>query len=104
MAQGKNGGRGRSDGRAGRDGHGGAGRSGHGAGYSSASKTVKYGLCKEPEGHVFEYGGHGAADKMRVTMEKVQQYVGLKFGEDIANELKNELRWFFHRLHTQLLR
>ena len=25
---------------------------------------------------------------MRVTQEKIQQYVGLKFGEDIANELK----------------
>jgi len=92
MAQGKNGGRGRSDGRAGRDGRGGAGRSGRGAGYSSASKTVKYGLCKELEGHVFDYSGNGAADKMRVTMEKVQQYVGLKFGEDIANELKNRVK------------
>ena len=95
MTQARYGGRGRSDGRAGRDGRGGAGRSGRGAGYSSASKTVKYGLCKELEGHVFEYGGHGAADKMRVTMEtmeKVQQYVGLKFGEDIANELKNRVK------------
>jgi len=92
MTQARYGGRGRSDGRAGRDGRGGAGRSGRGAGYSLASKTVKYGLCKELEGHVFEYGGHGAADKMRVTMEKVQQFVGLKFGEDIANELKNRVK------------
>ena len=92
MAQGRNGGRSRGDGRAGRDGRGGAGRSGRGAGYSSASKTIKYGLCKELKGHVFEYGGHGAADKMRVTMEKVQQFVGLKFGEDIANELKNRVK------------
>ena len=92
MARGRDGGRGRGDGRAGRDGRGGAGRSGRGAGYSSASKTVKYGLCKELEGHVFEYGGNGAADKMRVTMEKVQQFVGLKFGEDIANELQNRVK------------
>ena len=65
---------------------------GRGAGYSSASKTVKYGLCKELEGHVFEYGGQGAADKMRVTMEKIHQIVGLKFGEDVANELKNRAK------------
>jgi len=57
-----------------------------------ASKTVKYGLCKELEGHVFEYGGHGAADKMRITMEKIQQFVGLKFGEDVSNELKNRAK------------
>ena len=92
MARGRDGGRGRGDGRAGRDGRGGAGRSGRGAGYSSASKTVKYGLCKELEGHVFEYGGQGAADKMRVTMEKIHQFVGLKFGEDVANELKNRAK------------
>ena len=29
---------------------------------------------------------------MRVTMEKVQQFVGLKFGEDIANELQNRVK------------
>jgi len=92
MTQARFGGRGRSDGRAGRDGRGGAGRTGRGAGYSSASKTVKHGLCKELEGHVFEYGGQGAADKMRVTMEKIHQLVGLKFGEDVANELKNRAK------------
>ena len=26
---------------------------------------------------------------MRVTQEKIHQYVGIKYGEDIANELKN---------------
>jgi hypothetical protein len=57
-----------------------------------ASKTTKYGLCKELEGHVFEYGGNGAADKMHVTMEKIQQFAGLKFGEDNANELKNRVK------------
>ena len=48
------------------------------------------GLCKELEGHIFDYGGHGAANTMRVTQEKIQQYVGIKFGEDIANEIKNK--------------
>jgi len=63
----------------------------------------KYGLCKELEGHVFEYGGHGAADKMRVTMEKIQQFVGLKFGKDVPTNSRIEPRWFAHRLNTPLL-
>ena len=92
MTQARYGGRGRVDGRGGRDGRGGAGRSGRGNGYSTNPKSIKSGLCKELEGHVFEYGGHGAADKMRISMEKIQQYVGVKYGEDIANELKNRAK------------
>ena len=63
------------------------------AGKDSSGGTpeiTKMGLCKELEGHIFDYGGHGAADTMRVTQEKIQQYVGLKFGKDIANEIKNK--------------
>ena len=82
------GGRGKTDGRTGRDGCG-AGRAGRGQGYSTKPKATKVGLCKELEHHVFNYGGHAAADTMWVTQEKVQQYVGIKYGEDIANELKN---------------
>ena len=92
MTRGRYGGRGRADGRGGRDGRGGAGGSGRGQGYSTTPKSLKSGLCKELEGHVFEYGGHGAADKMRITMEKIQQYVGIKYGEDISAELKNRSR------------
>jgi hypothetical protein len=44
-------------------------------GYSSKPKTTKMGLCKELEGHIFDYGGLGAADTMRVTQEKIQHYV-----------------------------
>ena len=91
MTQARYGGRGRVDGRGGRDGRGGAGRNGRGNGYSTKPKTIKTGLCKELDGHVFEYGGHGAADTMRTTMEKLHQYVGVKYGEDIANELKNRV-------------
>ena len=29
---------------------------------------------------------------MRITQEKIQQYVGIKYGEDIANELKNRVQ------------
>jgi hypothetical protein len=48
------------------------------------------GLCKELEGQIFDYGGHGAANTMQVTQEKIQQYVGLKFGKDILNKIKNK--------------
>jgi len=81
------GGRGKTDGRAGRDSRGGAGR---GQGYTTKPKATKVGLCKELEHHLFDYGGHTAADTMWVTQEKVQQYVGIKYGKDIANKLKNQ--------------
>ena len=48
------------------------------------------GLCKELEGHIFDYGGHGAANTMQVTQEKIQLYIGIKFGKDIANDIKNK--------------
>jgi hypothetical protein len=67
----------------------GSGRAGRGQGYQTKPKTTKVGLCKELEHHVFNYDGHTAANTMRVTQEKVQQYVGIKYGKDIANELKN---------------
>jgi hypothetical protein len=65
-------------------------RQSRGLGYSSKPKTTKIGLCKELEGHIFDNGGHGAANTMRVIQEKVQQYVGIKFGEDNANKIKNK--------------
>ena len=85
-------GKGRGYGHARRDGRGDAGRNGHGSGYSSKPKTTKVGLCKELEGNVFDYGGHGAADTMIITQEKIQQYVGIKYSEDIGNELKNKVQ------------
>jgi hypothetical protein len=63
------GGRGQGDRRGGRNGRGSPGRQGHGLGYSSKPKTTQVGICKEQEGHIFDYGGHGAADTMRVTQE-----------------------------------
>jgi hypothetical protein len=93
MAQaGSGGGRGKTDGRGGRGGRGGAGKAGRGQGYSTKPKSTKVGLCKELEHHVFDYGGRSAADTMRITQVKIQQYVGIKYGEDIANELKNRVQ------------
>ena len=87
---GHHGGRGQGDGHGRYNGRGGPDRQGHGSGYSSKPKTTKVGLCKELEGHIFDYGGHVAANTMRVTQKKIQQYVGIKFGEDIANKIKNK--------------
>jgi hypothetical protein len=79
---------------AGRDGRGAAnGRGngrGRGAGYASKPKTAKVGLCKELESNIFDYGVSNAADLMRTTQEKIAQYVGIKYGEDIANEITNK--------------
>ncbi len=53
-------------------------------------KTSKVGLCKELESIIFDYGILNAANLMRTTQEKIGQYVGIKYGEDIANELTNK--------------
>ncbi len=73
------------------EGHSGAGQKGHGSGYLAKPKTTKVGLCKELKSNVFHYGGYNAADTMRVTREKKQQYVGTKYGEDIANKICNKV-------------
>ena len=51
---------------------------------------MKVGLCKELENHFFDYGVSNAANLMRMTQQKITQYVGIKYGEDIANELTNK--------------
>ncbi len=83
--------RGRNSGRAGRGlGNGqGQGR-GRGTGYTSKPRTLKVGLCKELENNIFDYGIPNAADLMCTTQEMIGQYVGIKYGEDIANELTNK--------------
>ena len=54
-------------------------------GYTLKPKTWKVGLCKELESNIFDYGVPNAADLMRTIQEKIEQYVGIKYGEDIAN-------------------
>jgi hypothetical protein len=41
---------------------------------------------------VFDFGTTTAANQMRITQEKIAQYIGAKCGEDIANELQNKTR------------
>ena len=81
---------GRSGGRGGRGtaGRGGRGR-GRGSSYSAQSGTAKKGLCGTLGTNVFDYGTKGAADQMRTSWEKLVQYVGTNYGQDICNELQN---------------
>jgi hypothetical protein len=51
---------------------------------------MKDGLCKEPENNIFNYGVPNATNLMRTMQEKIGQYIGIKYGEDIANELTNK--------------
>jgi hypothetical protein len=50
----------------------------------------KVGLYKELENNIFDYGVSNAANLLRTTQEKIGQYIGIKYGEDIANELTNK--------------
>jgi hypothetical protein len=92
MTQARFAGQGRNSGRAGGGPGNGRGQGrGRGTGYTSKPRTSKVGLCKELENNVFDYGIPNAADLMRTTQEKIRQYVGIKYGEDIANELVNKV-------------
>jgi hypothetical protein len=81
-------------GRGGRGGHAGRGLGGsRGSAYSSSKgKMTKVGLCKDLEGNVFNFGTTSAADQMRIMQEKIVQYIGANYGEDIANKLQNKTR------------
>ena len=39
---------------------------------------------------MFDYGHKAAADQMRTSWEKLVQYVGTNYGQDISNELQNK--------------
>jgi hypothetical protein len=83
---------GRSGGRGGRgnSGRGGRGR-GRGQHYASAATASKRGLCTTLGTNVFDYSQKSAADQMRTSWEKLVQYVGTNYGQDISNELQNKL-------------
>jgi hypothetical protein len=91
MTQARFAGQGRNSGSAGRGPGNGRGQGrGRGTGYTSKPKTSKVGICKELENNVFDYGIPNTADLMRTMQEKIVQYVGIKYGEDIANELMDK--------------
>ena len=91
---------GRGNGRGGRgNGRGGRGRGGRsnnrgggrGQHYAGASSSAKKGMCSALGTSVFDYGQRAAADQMKTSWEKLVQYVGTTYGQDISNELQNKL-------------
>ncbi len=73
------------DGRGGRAGRGLGGGRGN-AHTGGRVKTMKVGLCKDLEGNVFGFGTMSTADQMQILQEKTAQYIGAKYGEDIAHQ------------------
>jgi hypothetical protein len=84
-------GRGRGGSRGGRDSE----HSGHGCGrgqnYTGTRTTAKSGFCAARGNNVFDYGHRAAADQMRTSWEKLVQFVGTNYGQDISNELQNKI-------------
>jgi hypothetical protein len=80
---------GRNNGR----GHGGrGGRSrGRGQNYTGSVNAARKGICTNLGTNVFDYGQKSAADQMRTLWEKLAQYVGTNYGQDISNELQNKI-------------
>jgi hypothetical protein len=85
---------GRNNGRGGRS-CGGTNRGGRGRGqghnYTGSVNAAKRGLCTNIGTNVFDYGQNYAADQMRTSWEKLVQYVGTNYGQDINNELQNKV-------------
>jgi hypothetical protein len=78
-----------------RDGRGNGGRGGRGRGrgqnYTGAASALKRGICTTLGTNVFDYSQKSAADQMRTSWEKLVQYVGTNYGQDISsNELQNK--------------
>jgi hypothetical protein len=55
-----------------------------------ANAAIK-GLCANLGTNVFDYGQKSSSDQMRTSWEKLAQYVGTNYGQDISNELQNKI-------------
>jgi hypothetical protein len=85
---------GRNNGHCGR-GRGSANRCGRGRGrgqnYTGSANAAQRGLCTNLGTNVFDYGQKSAADQIRTSWEKLVQYVGTNYGQDINNKLQNKV-------------
>jgi hypothetical protein len=59
--------------------------------YTVTRTAAKSGLCAALGINVFDYGHRAAADQMRTSWEKLVQFVGTNYGQDISNELQNKI-------------
>jgi hypothetical protein len=55
------------------------------------ANAAKRGLCTNLGTSVLYYGQKSAADQMHTSWEKLVQYVGTNYGQDISNELQNKI-------------
>jgi hypothetical protein len=53
--------------------------------------AAKSGLCAALGNNVFDYGHRAAADQMQTLWEKLVQFMGTNYGQDISNELQNKI-------------
>jgi hypothetical protein len=101
---------GRNNGRGGRGRGGRGGRSrgrsrgrirGRGQNYTDSANAARKILCANLGTNVFDYGQKYAADQMRTSWEKLAQFVGTNYGQDISNELQNKITVInFEPVHT----
>jgi hypothetical protein len=62
-----------------------------GQNYTGARTAAKSGLYVALSNNVFKYGHRAAADQMRTSWEKLVQFVGTNYGQDISNEQQNKI-------------
>jgi len=75
------------------NGKGKAGRGGRGKGRSGSQSTTtanSKGLCVALGNHMFDYNKKGAADQVKVTWEKIVDYAGTQYGEDVRRTLSTK--------------
>jgi hypothetical protein len=83
---------GRNNGRGGRGRGGRGGRSrGRDQNYTGSANAARKCMCTNLGTNVFDYGQKSVADQMCTSWEKLAQYVGTNYGQDISNELQNKI-------------
>jgi hypothetical protein len=63
---------------------------GRGQNYTGTITATKKGMCDALRANVFDYGQKAATDQMQTTWEKITDYVGTTYAQDICNELQNK--------------
>ncbi len=53
--------------------------------------VAKSSLCATLSNNVFNYGHRAAADQMQTSWEKLVQFIGTNYGQDISNKLQNKI-------------
>jgi hypothetical protein len=64
---------------------------GQGQNYTDSANAAIKGLRANLGTNVFDYGQKSVADQMRTSWEKLAQYVGTNYGQDISNKLQNKI-------------